>query len=57
MITAIVQVECYGVASRKTGNNAHPDPAQHTTDPWSNTKMGLTRQTAIGPGISEHRIL
>ena len=35
MITAIVQVECFGVASRKTGNNAHPDPAQHTTDPWS----------------------
>ena len=35
MITAIVQVETFGVASRKTGNKSVPDPAQHTTDPWT----------------------
>ena len=39
MITAIVQVETFGVASRKTGNKSVPDPAQHTTDPWSIHKL------------------
>ena len=36
--------------------NRKPRLRATSTDPWSNTTMGLTRQTAIGPGISQRHM-
>jgi hypothetical protein len=40
-----------GPTPAKVGRIKARDTQTTSPDPWSNTKMGLTRQTAIGPGI------